>query len=116
MATLGWMAGCWVISAFHADSSALAVYFAAAASLLVCLCAGFVPPQKSLRLAGQVSWRARAQALLNLMYNGIGSLMGYLACGCSGLFPGRLSRAESYARGQIGESINQNALNELLLG
>jgi MFS family permease len=59
MATLGWIAGCWVISAFHADSSALAVYLAAAASLLVCLCAGFVPPQKSLRLAGQLSWHAR---------------------------------------------------------
>jgi len=26
-------------------------------------------------------WRARAQALLNLMYNGFGSLIGYLACG-----------------------------------
>ena len=59
MATLGWMAGCWVISALHADSSALAVYLAAAASILVCLCAGFVPPQKSLRLAGHVSWHAR---------------------------------------------------------
>ena len=59
MATLGWMAGCWVISAFHADSSALAVYLAAAASLLVCLCAGFVPPRKSLRLAGPLSWHAR---------------------------------------------------------
>jgi MFS family permease len=59
MATLGWMAGCWVISAFHADSSSLAVYLAAAASLLVCLCAGFVPPQKSPRLAGRLSWHAR---------------------------------------------------------
>jgi MFS family permease len=60
MATLGWMGGCWVISAFHADSSALAVYLAAAASLLVCLCAGFVPPQKSLRQSGgQLSWHAR---------------------------------------------------------
>jgi MFS family permease len=59
MATLGWMAGCWIISAFHADSSALAVYLGAAASLLVCICAGFVPPQKSLTPAGKVSWRAR---------------------------------------------------------
>ncbi len=59
MATLGWIAGCWVISAFHADGSALAVYLAAAASFLVCICAGFVPPQKSLRRAGQVSWHAR---------------------------------------------------------
>jgi hypothetical protein len=50
MATLGWIVGCWVISACHADSSALAVCLAAAASLLVCLCAGFVPPQESLRL------------------------------------------------------------------
>jgi MFS family permease len=59
MATVGWIVGCWVISAFHADSSALAVYLGAAASLLVCLCAGFVPPQKSPRPAGRVSWHAR---------------------------------------------------------
>jgi hypothetical protein len=26
-------------------------------------------------------WRTRAQALLNLMYNGLGNLIGYLACG-----------------------------------
>ncbi len=59
MATLGWIVGCWVISACHADSSALAPYLAAAASLLVCLCAAFVPPQKSLRLSGKLSWHAR---------------------------------------------------------
>jgi MFS family permease len=59
MATVGWMAGCWVISAFHADSSALAVYLGAAASLLVCLCAGFVPPQLSPRSAGRLSWHER---------------------------------------------------------
>ena len=59
MATLGWIVGCWVISAFHADSSALAVYITAAASLLVCFCAGFVPTQRALRLAGPLSWHAR---------------------------------------------------------
>ncbi len=59
MATVGWMAGCWVISAFHADSSVLALYLGAGASVLVCICAGFVPPQKSPRLAGPVSWHAR---------------------------------------------------------
>jgi hypothetical protein len=59
MATMGWIAGCWVISAFHADSSALALYLDAVASLLVCLCAGFVPPRKSPRLAGRLSWHAR---------------------------------------------------------
>jgi len=59
MATLGWIVGCWVISACHADSSALALYLAAAGSLLVCFCAGFVPAQKTLRLAGPLSWHAR---------------------------------------------------------
>jgi MFS family permease len=59
MATLGWIAGCWLISACHADSSVLAVYLGASASLLVSLCAGFVPPQKSFRAAGRVSWHAR---------------------------------------------------------
>ncbi|MGA2554737.1 MAG: MFS transporter [Verrucomicrobiota bacterium] len=59
MATLGWIVGCWVISACHADSSALALYLAATGSLLVCFCAGFVPAQKTLRLAGPLSWHAR---------------------------------------------------------
>jgi MFS family permease len=59
MATMGWIAGCWVVSAFHADGSVLALYLAAAASLLVCLSASFVPPQKSLRPSGQLSWHAR---------------------------------------------------------
>jgi MFS family permease len=68
MATVGWIAGCWLISAFHADSSTLAVYLGAAASIMVCLCAGIVPPQKLLRPARQLSWHARlgldAQTLL----------------------------------------------------
>jgi MFS family permease len=29
----------------------------------------------------EAGWRTRAQALLNLMYNGVGNLIGYLACG-----------------------------------
>jgi hypothetical protein len=59
MATLGWIAGCWAISAFHADSSVLAVYLGATASLLVCICAGMVPPRKSPQAAAPVSWHAR---------------------------------------------------------
>jgi MFS family permease len=38
MATLGWMAGCWLVSALHADSSPLAGYSGAATWLVV---AGF---------------------------------------------------------------------------
>lgn len=59
MGTMGWIAGCWVISAFHADSSTLAIYIGATASLAVCLCTCIVPPQNSPRPAGHVSWRAR---------------------------------------------------------
>jgi MFS family permease len=59
MATVGWIVGCWVISACHADSSVLALYLAAAASLLACGCAGFVPPQKLPPPTGKPSWRAR---------------------------------------------------------
>lgn len=59
MATLGWIVGCWVVSAFNADSSALAVYLGAAASILVCLCAGLVPPQKTVQATRRLSWRER---------------------------------------------------------
>jgi nucleoside transporter len=59
MATLGWIAGCWVVSAFNADSSALAVYLAASASLLVCLCTGLLPPRKMLQAPGRPSWHER---------------------------------------------------------
>ena len=59
MATLGWIVGCWVNSAFHADSSALAIYLAAAACVLVCVCSCFVPAQQSVRLAGKLSWHER---------------------------------------------------------
>ena len=43
MATLGWMAGCWVVSALNADRSALAGYSGAAAWLVVCGFTFFLP-------------------------------------------------------------------------
>ena len=59
MATVGWMVGCWSVSAFHADGSILSVYLAAAASLSVCICASLVPARKTPPLGGHPSWQAR---------------------------------------------------------
>jgi nucleoside transporter len=50
MATLGWMAGCWVVSAFHADASTLAGYLGAGTWVVVAaftLLLPSVPPPKS---------------------------------------------------------------------
>src|SRR4030095_16227350 len=43
MATLGWMAGCWIVSALGADSSALAGYSGAGMWLLVMAFTFFLP-------------------------------------------------------------------------
>jgi nucleoside transporter len=43
MATLGWMAGCWLVSALNADASALAGYSGAVTWLLVCAFTFFLP-------------------------------------------------------------------------
>jgi nucleoside transporter len=43
MATIGWMAGCWVVSLLHADVSTMAFYGSAVAWLLVCGLTFFMP-------------------------------------------------------------------------
>ncbi len=59
MATVGWIVGCWAVSAFHADGSSRALYLDAVACFLVCLCSMFVPSQKVLRAGGKLSWHER---------------------------------------------------------
>src|SRR5437762_6986405 len=51
MATFGWMAGCWVVSALHADTSTLAGYSGAVMWLLVAAFTFFLPAQERLKPA-----------------------------------------------------------------
>src|SRR5262249_47337395 len=59
MATLGWMSGCWMVSALNADTTALAGYSGAVMWLVMAaftfLLRGIAPPQS----AGQPTWRQR---------------------------------------------------------
>lgn len=59
MATLGWMSGCWVVSALNADTTALAGYSGAVTWLVLAaftfLLRGVAPP----RSVGPLTWRQR---------------------------------------------------------
>jgi len=59
MATLGWMAGCWVVSGLNADTSALAGYSGAVAWLLVAGFTYFLPVLETPRSAEQLRWHER---------------------------------------------------------
>ena len=59
MATLGWMAGCLLVSALGADTSTLAGYTGAVMWLLVAAVTFFVPALQKLKLAGHVAWHER---------------------------------------------------------
>ena len=58
-ATLGWMAGCWTISAFAADSSAFAGYSGAVVWIIATVVTFFLPAQGQLKSTGGVSWHER---------------------------------------------------------
>jgi hypothetical protein len=59
MATLGWMAGCLVVSALRADNSALAGFSAAGMWLVVAGFTLFLPTPARLSAAGTLSWHER---------------------------------------------------------
>jgi hypothetical protein len=59
MATFGWMAGCWLVSALGADASPLAGYTGATMWLLVAAVTFFVRTLEKVKLAGHVSWHER---------------------------------------------------------
>jgi hypothetical protein len=59
MATLGWMAGCWVVSALGADTSALAGYSGAVAWVLAAAFTYFLPAVDTLRSAQHLTWHER---------------------------------------------------------
>jgi nucleoside transporter len=59
MATIGWMAGCWLVSALGADSSALAGYSGAVTWLLVCAFTFFLPVLETPKAVQQLTWPQR---------------------------------------------------------
>jgi MFS family permease len=59
VATLGWMAGCWLVSALDADASTRAGFFGALAWLVVAGLTFFVPRREPPRAAAAVTLRER---------------------------------------------------------
>ncbi len=59
MATLGWMAGCLIVSALNADASAIAGYSGAVAWLAVAGFTYFLPVLETPRSVVQLSWHER---------------------------------------------------------
>lgn len=59
MATLGWMSGCWLVSALGADTSALAGYSGAVVWLIVAAFTFFLPALETPPTAEHLSWHER---------------------------------------------------------
>jgi len=59
MATLGWMAGCWIVSALGADTTALAGFSGAAVWLMVCASTFFLPELETPKSVENLTLRQR---------------------------------------------------------
>jgi len=59
MATLGWMSGCWIVSALGADTSALAGYSGAVVWLLAAGFTFFLPALETPKAAEHLTWHER---------------------------------------------------------
>ena len=59
MATLGWMSGCWLVSALGADTSALAGYSGAVIWVLVAVFTFFLPELETPKSALHLTWHER---------------------------------------------------------
>ncbi|MBI3874970.1 MAG: MFS transporter [Verrucomicrobia bacterium] len=59
MATLGWMSGCWLVSALGADTTALAGYSGAAVWLVVTAFTFFLPVLETPKSVERLTWRER---------------------------------------------------------
>lgn len=59
MATLGWMAGCWLVSTLNADASALAGYLGAGMWLAVAAFTFFLPVVEPPQSAERLTWHER---------------------------------------------------------
>jgi len=59
LATVGWMAGCWLVSALNADASSLAGYSGAVVWLAVAACTFFLPALEVPPSVENLSWHDR---------------------------------------------------------
>lgn len=59
MATLGWVIGCWTVSAIGADTSPLAGYSGALMWLVACGFTWFLPPLETPKAVAKLSWHER---------------------------------------------------------
>ncbi|MDB6027943.1 MAG: hypothetical protein JWM68_4166 [Verrucomicrobiales bacterium] len=59
MATLGWMAGCWAVSALNADATSLAGYSGAVTWALACLVTFLLPSVEVPKSAQNLKWSER---------------------------------------------------------
>lgn len=59
MATLGWMAGCWLVSALGADTTSTAAYSGAAMWVGVCVFTFFLPQLETPKSAENLTWHER---------------------------------------------------------
>lgn len=59
MGTLGWMAGCWIVSLLNADASTLACYSAAIIWLIICGFTFFLPIIKVPKSVERLTWHER---------------------------------------------------------
>ncbi|MBC8002704.1 MAG: hypothetical protein H7X97_08960, partial [Opitutaceae bacterium] len=59
VATLGWMAGCWLVSGLHADTSTLACYLGSGVWLILAAFTRWLPSPAPLRSTGSITIRQR---------------------------------------------------------
>ena len=59
MATLGWMAGCWLVSLLNADASSLAGYMGTVTWLVICGFTFFLPKLETPKTVERLTWKQR---------------------------------------------------------
>ena len=129
MATLGWMAGCWVVSALGADTSPLAGYSGAVIWLLAALFTFFLPALETPKSVQHLTWHERlgldALTLLKNPDHRVVFITSALLCApLAGFYPyapphlralGLLHTSAWMTLGQVTEVIAMFSLGTLLL-
>ena len=129
MATLGWMAGCWVVSALGADTSPLAGYSGAVIWVLAALFTFFLPALETPKSVQHLTWHERlgldALTLLKNPDHRVVFITSALLCApLAGFYPyapphlralGLLHTSAWMTLGQVTEVIAMFSLGTLLL-
>jgi nucleoside transporter len=129
MCTLGWMSGCWLVSALGADASALAGYSAAVMWVLAGMFTFFLPELETPQSAEHLSWHERlgldALTLLKNPDHRVVFITSALFCiPLAGFYPyapphlrrwGLLHTSAWMSLGQVTEVIAMFSLGTLLL-